>query len=276
MEGSVEMKKLVLGIAAVAVLMLTGSIYFSPYDGKCVIIADSKTFQAKVKNQTVYEALKAAGITLEAMDIVSPSLNTRVSDGMNINIIRVRESLVKVRNVQSFGVRHMYDAKLNKDETVVLECGKPGYIEKQYKVLYHNEKEVWRKLYNIVSEQKPKDDLVVVGTGNPKRVYNMPKKKMWVVKTLTMHATGYYPGPEDCGVFAEGVTSSGLKAGYGVVAVDKKVIPFGTKLYIPTYGFAIAADEGSGIKDRDIDLCFETYKESSVYSPRYLKVYIIE
>ena len=55
-----------------------------------------------------------------------------------------------------------------------------------------------------------------------------------------------------------------------------KVIPFGTKLYIPTYGFAIAADEGSGIKDKDIDLCFETYKESSVYSPRYLKVYVIE
>ena len=270
------MKKLVIGIAAAAVLMLTGSIYFTPYDGKCVIIADNKTVEAKVKNQTVYEALKSAGIVLESMDIVTPSLNTRVSDGMNINIIRVRESLVKVRSVQKYGVTRIYDSKLNKDETVVLECGRPGFIEKQYKVLYHNDKEIWRKLHHITSEQKPKDDVVVVGTGAQKRVTVMPRKKMWAVRSLTMHATGYYPGPEDCGVFAEGVTASGMKAGYGIVAVDKRVIPFGTKLYIPTYGFAVAADEGSGIKNKAIDLCFETYKESSVYSPRYLKVYVIE
>ncbi len=270
------MKKLLFGIAVAAVLMFTGSIYFTPYNGKCVIIADNKTVQAKVNNQTVYETLKSAGILLDSMDIVTPSLNTKVTDGMNINIIRVRESFVKVRNVQTYGTTHIYDSKLNKDETIVLEGGRPGYIEKQYKVLYHNDKEVWRKLHYITSEKKPRDDLVVVGTGAPKRVSVMPRKKMRVVRTLTMHATGYYPGPEDCGVFAEGITASGMKAGYGVVAVDKRVIPFGTKLYIPTYGFAIAGDEGSGIKNKAIDLCFETYKESSVYSPRYLKVYVIE
>ena len=40
----------------------------------------------------------------------------------------------------------------------------------------------------------------------------------------------------------------------GVVAVDPKVIPLGTRLYIPGYGFAVAADTGGGIKGNMVDL----------------------
>jgi 3D (Asp-Asp-Asp) domain-containing protein len=51
-----------------------------------------------------------------------------------------------------------------------------------------------------------------------------------------------------------GKTASGLPVGKGVVAVDPRLIPLGTRLFVPGYGRAIAADVGVAIKGRIIDL----------------------
>jgi 3D (Asp-Asp-Asp) domain-containing protein len=51
-----------------------------------------------------------------------------------------------------------------------------------------------------------------------------------------------------------GRTASGLPCAKGVVAVDPKLIPLGTKLFVPGYGRAVAADVGVGIKGRIIDV----------------------
>lgn len=51
-----------------------------------------------------------------------------------------------------------------------------------------------------------------------------------------------------------GHTATGMPVGEGVVAVDPNVIPLGTKLYVPGYGNAVAADVGGGIKGAVIDL----------------------
>ena len=51
-----------------------------------------------------------------------------------------------------------------------------------------------------------------------------------------------------------GKTASGLPCAKGVVAVDPKLIPLGTKLFVPGYGRAVAADVGVGIKGRIIDV----------------------
>jgi peptidoglycan DL-endopeptidase CwlO len=51
-----------------------------------------------------------------------------------------------------------------------------------------------------------------------------------------------------------GRTASGLPVGVGMVAVDPAVIPLGTRLFVPGYGPAVAADTGSAIKGSIIDL----------------------
>lgn len=53
-----------------------------------------------------------------------------------------------------------------------------------------------------------------------------------------------------------GKTASGLPVGKGVVAVDPKLIALGTRLFVPGYGRGIAADVGTAIKGRIIDLWF--------------------
>ena len=98
---------------------------------------------------------------------------------------------------------------------------------------------------------------------------------MRVSKILIMQATAYYPGPEDTWPYSSGYTSSGLKAGYGVVAVDPKVIRLKNHLYIEDYGYAIAADRGAAIKGNKIDLCFDTYEEAVRFGRKNVKVYIL-
>ena len=110
--------------------------------------------------------------------------------------------------------------------------------------------------------------------GSPRVMYTAAGRVEYV-QVLTMEASAYYPGPESTGPWADGFTSIGLRAGHGIVAVDPEVIPLGTFVYIPDYGVAVAADVGSAIKGRRIDLCFDTYREAVQFGRRSVQVYIL-
>jgi 3D (Asp-Asp-Asp) domain-containing protein len=49
-------------------------------------------------------------------------------------------------------------------------------------------------------------------------------------------------------------TATGIPLAKGVAAIDPRYIPYGTRMYVPGYGEALAADTGGGIKGRMIDL----------------------
>ena len=65
-----------------------------------------------------------------------------------------------------------------------------------------------------------------------------------------------------------GRTAIGLPVGKGIVAVDPKVIPLRSRLFVPGYGRAIAADVGSAIKGRIIDVWFPTLAEARAWGRR--------
>ena len=86
-----------------------------------------------------------------------------------------------------------------------------------------------------------------------------------------MEATAYY---------GHGITAMGTKPvrdpnGLSTVAVDKNVIPLGSKLYIPGYGYAIAADTGGAIKEMKIDLFMNTQEECYAFGRRKVTVHVI-
>ncbi|MGH7634553.1 MAG: 3D domain-containing protein, partial [Gemmatimonadaceae bacterium] len=77
-------------------------------------------------------------------------------------------------------------------------------------------------------------------------------------RTLRVYATWYNPAssgraPSDP---AYGHTATGVIVTYGIVAVDPDVIPLGTKMFIPGYGYAVAADTGGAVKGYMLDLGF--------------------
>ena len=90
-----------------------------------------------------------------------------------------------------------------------------------------------------------------------------------------MEATAYTDDVESQGKWV-GQTASGMKPQVGVVAVDPKVIPLGTKLYVEGYGEAIAGDTGGAIKGNRIDLFMPTRSEASRFGRQVVQVRIVE
>jgi len=99
-------------------------------------------------------------------------------------------------------------------------------------------------------------------------------------KEYTMLATAYTAGPESTGkspgMRGYGVTASGMRVQPGVVAVDPRVIPLGTRLYVQGYGYSIAADTGKAIKGNRIDVYKKTLSEAYGWGRKTVSVYILK
>lgn len=73
-----------------------------------------------------------------------------------------------------------------------------------------------------------------------------------------------------------GYTASGLKARRGVIAVDRSVIRLGTKVYVPGYGYAVAADTGGAIKGNIIDCYMNSMSDCTAWGVRYVTIRIYD
>lgn len=73
-----------------------------------------------------------------------------------------------------------------------------------------------------------------------------------------------------------GYTASGLKAKKGVIAVDRSVIKLGTKVYVPGYGYAVAADTGGAIKGNIIDCYMNSMADCTKWGVRYVTIRIYD
>lgn len=59
------------------------------------------------------------------------------------------------------------------------------------------------------------------------------------------------------------------------IAVDPKVIPLGSKVYIPGYGYAIASDTGGAIKGDKIDLYMNSESACLNFGRQTVKLYVV-
>jgi 3D (Asp-Asp-Asp) domain-containing protein len=98
-------------------------------------------------------------------------------------------------------------------------------------------------------------------------------------KVLKVIATAYTSGPESTGKkpgdLGYGITKSGWPADMGIVAVDPEVIPLGSILYIPEYGYAIALDTGSAIKGEKIDVYFHDVEKALKWGVKEVEIIIL-
>ncbi len=123
-----------------------------------------------------------------------------------------------------------------------------------------------------------------------------PKGKEYRRVTRTMLVTAYDAGPESCGwkrkywcigppVYAYGplegkpkkvgITADGTKAKHGTIAADIRRYPFGTKMYVPGYGWGEVHDTGSAIVGDHIDIFFSDRDDALEWGKKYLKIVIL-
>lgn len=104
-----------------------------------------------------------------------------------------------------------------------------------------------------------------------------PKQEKWTSRRIKVKCTAYYPGPECCGAFSDGKTATGRSAYLSGVAVDKSVIPHGSRLDIPGYGnWVLADDVGGAIKGHHIDVRLQSYAEAKAWGVKTITIRVWE
>jgi 3D (Asp-Asp-Asp) domain-containing protein len=224
--------------------------------------------------KTVGGALEERGIPLKPQDVVVPPLSTPLEEGMEVDLGLVERRLKQARKKKLHPVHVDYTDTLNAGEVIDVQQGKDGLEDQETETFLLNGETAFEKVLKSKVLIPAKEAKVIEGTALKQKLYRLSKRaRVW--KTLTLEATAYYPGPEDTWPYASGTTASGLKAGYGVAAVDPRFIRLKTPLYVEGYGYALAADVGGAIKGRKIDLCFDTYEEAVQFGRKKIKVYLL-
>ncbi len=241
------------------------------------IWADGRLRRLRTRGRTVADALAAAGLTLGPRDLVTPALTTPLAYGTGIRVVRVREDVQVVEEPIPYRVLWRPDPELEIDRRRV-EPGRPGRLRRRIHTLYHDGRIVrtWEDPPEVVEEPKP--EVHYYGTKIVLRTVETPDGPVTYWRKLWVLATSYYPStsgkaPDDP---TYGITYTGVRATRGIVAVDPKVIPLHTRMYVPGYGFAQAEDTGGLIRGMHIDLAFDDEdRGKGLWSRRWVMIYLL-
>lgn len=231
----------------------------------------------KTYTDNVSDALKENGIHVGGSDqIIGGESDGTANDGDTITVVIVSTKVVEENFSVPYETVYVEDATLYKGESEIAVQGQNGSVERKYTVTYEDGVEVSRELISEVKTE-PVNQVIAVGT----KVYFTNNRGFndSYSKAYDMTATAYSPTPENWGY----ATSSGNRARDGVVAVDTRIIPLGTRLYIksnvpgiPDYGYCIAWDTGGAIKNMRVDLFMESEADCVKFGIRDVTVYILE
>lgn len=237
------------------------------------IQVDGDTVALAEAGETVRDALARAHVRLSEDDEVTPAPDAPIpSDGL-IRVQRVQYLEGAVEQKVPYRVIVRPATRGNRPyHPTVTGAGHNGLKRVTYRAKLVDGSEVERK---TVSEEILREPVPQIVTA--RRPAALGSRGAYTGKrTLTVIATAYDPGPGSCGRYSDGRTCNGRRAGYGIIAVDPKVIPLGAKLFVPGYGFGIASDVGGAIKGNHIDLGYNSRSGSLQWGKRWVSVRIID
>ena len=230
--------------------------------------------------KTVAQLLNEIGCTPNEYDEVSASLEDAVTNGMNLRIDRVVHETQQHTEEIAFETVYQNTSSLYKGVQQVSVAGSAGQRLITETVVYKNGAETDRYVVSDEVTSQPVDQVVMCGTKSVSYVVSASVvgasagaldlsdgSQISYSQVISGTATAYtYTGHN---------TATGTAPGYGTVAVDPSVIPLGTRMYIPGYGYCVARDTGGAIKGTRIDLFFETYAQAIGWGRRSVTIYIL-
>ncbi len=216
---------------------------------------------------TVGEVAESAGYNARSFKTV-PDAATRTTPNMQIRILTLSDKTVDKELPIPYPIIHQPDSMMEKGMEAVVEEGVAGTKLATVRQVFDGNVETG---FEIVAEKvltQPKPEVVKVGT----RESNDPNRGTVRFKKLLIMEASAYTAFDDG---QSGMTATGIPARRGIVAVDPRVIPLGTRVYVMGYGPALAADTGGAIRGAKIDLCYEDYNEAIRFGRRTVEVYIL-
>ena len=250
---------------------------------------DGEALTTVSKMENISALLTRMGITLSPLEMVAVDLSDQEL------VLTVAEDITyydEVREMETFNTVRVANPELPKGTERVVQEGADGVRTSIYEVVWSNGERISRQFVEEL-DSTAVDQIVEYGTSaaaveQTDRIASV-KKNADGSGTLTfesgttlnfsqaksMTATAYTAGHGG----ADYTTATGTFGEVGTVAVDKNVIPLGTRMYIVTndgivYGMSVARD--TGVKGNKVDLYYNTYRECIEFGRRSCTVYILE
>ena len=173
-----------------------------------------------------------------------------ITEDTTVSVDAVTYGTVNVTEAIPFETRYVDVQTIPRGSTRVDQAGQNGVRTYEYQITYLNGVEMDRALAREYVSQNPTEQVITRGVGGTLTVGGKTYNYSYYIDC---RATVYTGG---------GTTASGMPASERCIAVDPRVIPLGTQVYISgsycDVGFRTAADTGGSIKGNIIDIYFET------------------
>ncbi len=235
---------------------------------------------------TVADFLKRENIHLDDDDRLNRKAEGYLKPGSIVEVVRVEKVTDVVEEPANFAVETRNDPKLLKGREKVVQQGKKGAVSRKFEIVKENGKEVSRKLLAETTITKPQKKIVAVGSKVMVADASTKSKGVAVSrnnsaapsegKEFYVTATAYTAHCNGC----SGITRTGINLRTNpkvkVIAVDPKIIPLGSKVWVEGYGHAVAGDTGGAIKGMKIDLHVPSKSEAYKFGKRKVKMKIID
>ncbi len=252
------------------------------------VTVDGMTIILQMTSGTVQDALNLAGVQLGPFDKVGAELTDAVGPGTSLLVERVAyKEYTKTVSVD-YKATVKYSNSLDRGQTKIIQSGQKGE-----KTLVYRDRVVDGQVVDtvLVSEdvtKEPVEQIKLVGVGGNMPMSPVPDSveldengiPVHYKKVLTGSAAAYtwYNTPEGQ------TTATGRKPQVGNVAVDPRIIPYGSKLFIMSadgkyvYGYGIACDTGGSVRKGIIiaDLFMDTVEECRIFGRRNIVMYVLE
>lgn len=215
------------------------------------IYVDGRQHKTRTRAGTVGDALTAMGVVLAGLDRVEPALETELYPGINIAVTRVSEDIEVEEQIEPFETIFFADPNLPIDTQQVVNAGAEGITRQRYRVIYENGAEVSRVMEDEWLAQAPDQRRIAYGQQITAQTAVVDGVPITYWRKIRMLATSYTA--ESAG---GNRTRTGDLLRDNLVAVDPRLIPLRSQVFVPGYGQADALDTGGGIISRRIDLAY--------------------
>lgn len=258
------------------------------------VVADNAIAEIWTPVKTVEELLSEEGYRLGPFDRVEPEDIVLVSAMSQVRIVRVEKIYEIEKKTLPYADLTRGNPALDRGFTRVVSEGRPGLQEELVEVTIEDGVEVGRLVIQSAVLESPVDRVVELGENTR---LERDGRVMEFSTAFIMTATAYCSGAPGSGCplnsqghafctgpYNNGYTYTGKRCVQGLgtldsprmVAVDPRVIPLRSMLYIEGYGFARAEDIGGAIKGNKIDILYDNHSDVARFGvKRGIKVYLL-
>ena len=235
----------------------------------------SKPMTISTETVTVGELLDSLGIVFDDDDLLSRPIDTVVEENMTVTLDEVTFTTTTEDSVLAYAVVEKQVDTIKKGTSQIVRKGENGLARKTFRNRLVNGEIESSELLSEVTVTQPVSEIKQIGVGG---VYTAADGKSYNYSHyIDVTATAYGKNDGSSGDW----TYSGTRATRGVIAVDPKVIPLRSKVYVVgdygDYGVNSADDIGGGIKGNRIDICMDCSLEEMLrFGRRQMRVYILE